>query len=96
MILAECKLNPNNYSVKEMIDKLSKKLAISGKPSQQKSMEFWFWVPPSVQNRKILEETLIDGKRCIYHVISDPNWKYNSFISLQSLTKILNPKNLQT
>lgn len=85
LILVECKLNPNNYSIEEMINKLSKKLVAKVKPLKQKSMEFWFWIPPSETNKKLLEE-----KRIIYHVISNPNWIYSRYVPLKTLKQLWN------
>lgn len=86
LILVECKLNPNNQPLEEMIDKLSKKLvAMKGKPSQRKTMEFWFWEAPSEINRKLLERNQV-----IYYVLNDVTWKYRDHVPFKTLNQLWN------
>jgi len=85
LILIECKLNPNSYSIQEVINKLSRKLAASGKPAQRKSMQFWFWKSPSQERVKLLEESGV-----VYHVLSDEKWEFSRFVPLKTLKQLLN------
>lgn len=52
VILIECKLNPQSYSMNEMLDKIEKKL--QKYTQQRKSCQFWFWHELSPQNQAIL------------------------------------------
>jgi hypothetical protein len=54
IILIECKLTPQNYDMREMLQKLDTKLKVA--KQLKKSAQFWFWSDLTVESNRILEE----------------------------------------
>ena len=65
--LVECKINPANCDLQKECRKLIKKAKLKSEQLDKPyHIEFWFWLPPSSQNQKVLKEN--DAK---YIVLSE-------------------------
>jgi hypothetical protein len=53
VILIECKINPQNVELGELLDVLEKKLLEYRQSS--KSIQLWFWIKPSVKSQAIID-----------------------------------------
>ena len=70
VILIECKLNPQSYSMIEILTKLERKLQ---KYSQQrKTCQLWFWHELSPQNKAVIDKTKIFGDSIKTVTVSQP------------------------
>jgi hypothetical protein len=60
VILIECKIDPKNCDMRDVIDKLKRK--IDTFEQKTRSCQLWFWNQPSKETMEILGEHTIEGK----------------------------------
>lgn len=70
VIVIECKLNPQNNDMEDMLAKMESKLDIY--PQEKKSCQFWFWHKPSPQDERILNKAKVHGTSVEVIVLSSP------------------------
>lgn len=70
VIVIECKLNPQNYDMSEVVRKLKKK--VSSFSQSVKSGQLWFWEGLSFQSKQILEQAVIEGSSVKSIEVSKP------------------------
>lgn len=70
VIVIECKLNPQNYDMNKVVEKLEKKVASYSQP--MKSGQLWCWEELSSQNKQLLDQSIIEDNPVKNIVVSEP------------------------
>jgi hypothetical protein len=89
VVIIECKLNPQSYSMKTLAKKLEAKL-LDYHEYEKKSVQLWCWEKLSIQNKQLLEQLLVNNKPIICVEFSNPkNYPVLNGINLKQLRFIM-------